>query len=435
MGVWGRMSIQLNLTGVVLQDRLYNGLQTVTAAPSTSIAITGFSPPTDSAFLNLPNPASLVISQISSPNASVTPYSVSVSIPITFNATGIAMGLNTKYSSNATGTFSVTISKEQLAITANDAAKTYGDPDPTFYYSSNGLVNGESIVGIGSDVSFNRAAGTAVGSYTITPSISPTPSNYNVSLYTGLLSIITKDVTINTPSLAGISKTYNGTPDATTNNAVTLSGIIPADVSLVSAVVSNATFASSLAGNGIQITANLGITGAQAGNYSATPTTITTLSANITKALLSVIGSSANSKTVDGTTTLTTTGTPTLIGTTFGSDAPSIASITAAFPSAAVGCYSITGAVTLDGSGNTNYSASADLGTACITGAPETPKAPIPVRNAEHGNSTIINDRKANAFVAEFQTPVAAGAPPRKPASAGVYTAGLKAINASRFIR
>jgi hypothetical protein len=435
MGAWGRMSIQLNLTGVVLQNRTYDGTQIVTYAPSTSIAITGFSPVTDAAYLNLPNPASLVISQISSPNASVTPYSVSVSIPITFNAAGIALGLNTKYNSNATGTFSVTISKAPLAITAGNDTKTYGDPDPTFTYTPSGLVPGETIASIGATVSFTRAAGTAVGSYTITPSISPTPSNYTVSLYTGLLSIITKGVTINTPSLAGISKTYNGTPDATTNNAVTLSGVIPADVSLVSAVVSNATFALSFVGNGIQITADLGITGAQAGNYSATPTNITTLSANITKAPLSVTGLSANSKTADGTTTLTTSGTATLVGPTFGGDTPSVASVSAAFPSSDVGCYSITGTVTLDGSGNANYSASADLGTACITGAPEPPQAPIPVINSEHGNSNVINNSKANAFVAAFQTPVAAGAPPRKPASASDYTAGLKAINASRFIR
>jgi len=429
MGAWGRMSITPTITGgVTYTPRAYTGLTSVSyiLSPFTYTGI---------AMADLPYISWVLPPTIptTTPSPNVNTYTLTVTQAFTTLPNPGDPGLATRYSSPASGTFSVTISKAPLTITANDDAKIYGDSDPTFSYISSGLVNGETIASIGATVNFNRNAGADVGSYTITPSISPTPSNYTVSLYTGALAIIAKGITIITTALAANSKSYNGAPDATTNNDVTLSGVVGVDS--VSAVVSNATFASSIVGDGISVSANLGITGAQAGNYSATPTTISSLSASITAAPLTVTGLSAVSRPVDGTTTLTTTGTATICGDIFGGDTPSVASVSAAFPSSDVGCYSITGAVTLDGSGNTNYSATADLGTACITGAPEPPKAPIPVRNTEHGNNTLINDRKANAFVADFQTPVAAGAPPRKPASAGTYTAGLKAINASRFIR
>lgn len=249
-----------------------------------------------------------------------------------------------------------------------------------------------------------------------------------VGAYSTTADIIAASLTLSTAGMSIQTKSYNGSTTAVVIGTPTIaSGTIYTGDS-VAPTISGANSTSPDVGTQ-NVTVTMALTNS---NYAATNPTVV-LPGVITAATTSVIGVSAKSKVVDGTTALAIDGTAS-ISPKYGSDNPSI-SISAAFPSSSIGCYTITGSASLSGLGASNYTVSpVALGTACIT-APESPKAPIPDRYAEHGNSNIIDDYKANAFVASVQQAPPAGAPPRKPMTQGDYIAGLKAVNAARFIR
>ena len=86
----------------------------------------------------------------------------------------------------AAGTLSVT--PRALTVTANNAAKTYGDPDPAFSASYSGFATGDSASSLGGTLAFatNEPAGNApVGNYTITPS-GLTSTNYMITFDTAM---------------------------------------------------------------------------------------------------------------------------------------------------------------------------------------------------------------------------------------------------------
>jgi hypothetical protein len=63
----------------------------------------------------------------------------------------------------------LTITPAALTVTAKDAGKTYGAPDPTFTYTLSGFVNGDtaSSAGVTGTPTISRAPGESVGTYAI----------------------------------------------------------------------------------------------------------------------------------------------------------------------------------------------------------------------------------------------------------------------------
>ncbi len=74
-----------------------------------------------------------------------------------------------------TADFSITAAP--LTVTASDQTKVYGATDPTLTYSITGFQGTDTEADLDTGVSISRAAGEAVGTYTITPSAAA-DSNY-----------------------------------------------------------------------------------------------------------------------------------------------------------------------------------------------------------------------------------------------------------------
>ena len=108
------------------------------------------------------------------------------------------------------------------------------------------------------------------------------------------------ELTISNPAVT--TKTYDGTTTATLTG--TLSGVVSGDTVTLSA---SGTFASAGVGSGIAVSSTWTLGGAQAGNYTLTQPT--GLAGAITAKALTVSGTTVTTKTYDGTTTATLTGT------------------------------------------------------------------------------------------------------------------------------
>jgi MBG domain-containing protein len=111
----------------------------------------------------------------------------------------------------------LTVTKAPLTIKADDKSKRYGDPNPTFTYSANGLVNGDTLASATSGaVSCSSPAGQGsdVGSYPINCGGGVTSLNYDVSLAPGTLRIDPADQTI---AFGALSDKFYGQEDFSAN--------------------------------------------------------------------------------------------------------------------------------------------------------------------------------------------------------------------------
>ena len=139
-------------------------------------------------------------------------------------ATGEAVGTYTITPSAATDsnyaisfvTADFSITAAPLTVTASDQTKVYGTTDPTLTYSITGFVNGDDEADLDTGVSISRAAGEAVGTYTITPSAA-TDSNYAISFVTADFSITAAPLTV---TASDQTKVY-GTTDPTLTYSIT----------------------------------------------------------------------------------------------------------------------------------------------------------------------------------------------------------------------
>ncbi|NDB96443.1 MAG: hypothetical protein EBZ78_09840, partial [Verrucomicrobia bacterium] len=112
-----------------------------------------------------------------------------------------------------------TVAAKALSVTAVAKAKIYGDSDPVFTYTSDGLVNGDSLTG-----SLSRVAGESVGTYAIGLGTLTNP-NYNISFTGADLSVSAKAITVTADAK---SKSYGGTDPALTYQ-VTSGALVPGD--------------------------------------------------------------------------------------------------------------------------------------------------------------------------------------------------------------
>jgi hypothetical protein len=107
---------------------------------------------------------------------------------------------NGNYTVNFTGS-TLAITRAPLSITADSKAKALGATDPAFTVTYTGFVNGEAPSALGGTLTFTRAPGESVGSYSITPS-GLTGANYAISFNPGTLTIFGLPL-LSPPALVG----------------------------------------------------------------------------------------------------------------------------------------------------------------------------------------------------------------------------------------
>jgi hypothetical protein len=258
------------------------------------------------------------------------------------------LGNYTVTSTNGT----LTITQIALSVTANNATRVYGDPNPAFTGTITGLVNGDNIT-----FSATSADPTAaVGTYPIVPTlVDPTNKlgNYTVTSTNGTLTVTPAPLSL---VAANSSRAY-GDPN---NLNGTLTGVKNGDN--ITAVYSTTATAASAPGT-YPITASLSDPTNKLGNYSVT---ITNATLTVTPATLTV--SAANASMVFGDAV------PALSGTIAGiknGDNITATYSTSATSASPVGTYPIVPAVSDNGTGAlANYTVVINNGTLTISPAP-----------------------------------------------------------------
>ncbi len=154
----------------------------------------------------------------------------------TISATGNALtNYNVTYN---TGT--LTITKAELTVTADDQSKVFGTADPTFTATLSGLQNGDTQAAIltALGLSFSRESGENVGTYVITASGPSTLSNYTVDYVQGSLEITPAALTI----IINATKEYDATAFVTSylQAAATTTGLVTGDHLTAGEVTTNA---------------------------------------------------------------------------------------------------------------------------------------------------------------------------------------------------
>jgi hypothetical protein len=131
----------------------------------------------------------------------------------------------------ATGSNTLTIGQAVLTVTANNASRLYGTPNPTFTASYSGFQGGDtfasSVTGAPS-LTTTATQFSAVGTYPITASIGTlASSNYSFTFVDGTLTIyLTGLVGVNSVKLGGFADSFDSTigyPTSAGNNMTVLS--------------------------------------------------------------------------------------------------------------------------------------------------------------------------------------------------------------------
>ncbi|MQP66039.1 filamentous hemagglutinin N-terminal domain-containing protein [Niveispirillum sp. SYP-B3756] len=258
--------------------------------------------------------------------------------------------------SYATGT--LTINPAALAITANDASRTYGAANPAFTARYDGLVNGDtaSVVG-GLTLATSATAASGVGSYAITGS-GATAANYTISYQAGALSITPAALMIRANDA---SRTYGAANSAFTAR---YDGLVNGDTA---SVVSGLTLATSAtASSGVGSYAITG-SGATAANYTIS---YEAGALSITPAAL-IIQANDASRAYGAANPAFTARYEGLVNGDTASVVSGLTLATSATASSGVGSYAITGS----GATAANYSISYQAGALSITPAALTIRA------------------------------------------------------------
>ena len=253
-----------------------------------------------------------------------------------------------------------------LTITSSNRSITYGNSFSALTPSVSGLVNADTsalaLQGLTETMGGNSLSTqgyTNAGSYAITPAYTSL-LGYRTSSTAGTLTVVPKALSVTALVTAANNKVYDGTAAATLQLSTN-----KFDNDLVTAVPSSTFFADKNVGTGKLITATgLGLTGADAANYSLSSTS-TTSSGNITAKTLS-LGFAGVNRVYDGTTA----GTVTVTDDRVAGDVLTIGR-TAVFADKNVGTgktVTVSGA-TLSGTDSGNYTLSSSTGstTADIT--------------------------------------------------------------------
>ena len=256
---------------------------------------------------------------------------------------------NITYEDNTTST----INKADLTLTAEDVVKTYDGTTAvtggTLKVLSGTLFTGDSIGG-GTFAFTDKNAGTGNKIVTVTDatiSDGNSGGNYNVTYANNTTSTINKKAL--TATFADISKTYDGTTNATPG-AGTLTGVVAVDAGKVS-VSASATYDEKNAGNRTVNYTGVTLSGEEAGNYSIATTA--TGNGTISRKALELVADHVSTQYGDYIpATFTGSVTGFVAGEGIGSGDTLLFALSD--PSAsAVGSYGVTG--TINGSASGNY--------------------------------------------------------------------------------
>lgn len=261
-----------------------------------------------------------------------------------------------------------------VTVTALNRTKTYGDtlnlasPVLGTGFTVSGLVNAaqfggvflqDSVTGAPTLASSGAAATADAGSYTIAAGSGTgfsVGSGYNLVFQGGLLTV---DPRLLSASLTGaVTKVYDATTAATLGAAnYSLAGFVNGDEANVAVGTTSGTYDSRNVGTGKTVTvAGVTLTGAKAGNYVLSNTTLSGAVGVVTPKTLAATAT-ANSKIYDGTTA--TGGTVTLAGVIAGDSVAADGNFAFADANAGIGkTVNITG-VTLTGGDAGNYALTA----------------------------------------------------------------------------
>ena len=263
----------LEVSGLIAQDKTYDALQTATLSGTASVTVFG------SDDVTLGGTAA----------GTFDDKNVGTSKVVTVTGNTISGSDAVNYNLVQQGGLTADIIKKDLTVTAADRTKVYGSSFTlgSSDFTSDGLVNSETIGSVTLNSANSYAASTTqdVSTYSNEIQISNAVdgtfdiSNYDVTYEAGDLDITKKALSVN---YLGTNKTYDGTD--VVNVSGTLSGIINSDTVTLS---QTAAFDNVNVGNDRDISiSSIALSGVDADNYSITSTSSTT--ADISKAALTV---------------------------------------------------------------------------------------------------------------------------------------------------
>lgn len=279
------------------------------------------------------------------------------------------LGNYTVTSTNGT----LTITKAPLSVTASDATREYGDPNPTFTGTLTGIVNSDAIT-----ATFGTAADptSSVGNYPITPTLSDPGSrlgNYNLTSTNGTLKITPAPLSV-TP--ANAQRLYGAANPVLTGTVTGVKNADPITASYATIAVP------STAVGAYDITATLSDPSSKLGNYAIT---LNKGTLTVNPAPLAVSADDASRTYGAANPTFTASYSGFVLGETPGVLGGTIAFATPATPSTAVGTY----AITPSGVTSTNYAITFANGTLTIKPAPLTVKADDATRTYGDANPSF----------------------------------------------
>jgi hypothetical protein len=249
----------------------------------------------------------------------------------------------------------LTINPAALTVTASNASRVYGDPNPTFAFTLSGFVNGETSAVVSGAPSCTSADPTAaVGTYPITCTVGTlTAANYTFATFVnGTLTVTPAPLSL----VAANSTRAYGDPN---NLSGTLTGVKNGDN--ITAVYSTTATATSAPGT-YPITASLLDPTSKLGNYSVT---ITNATLTVTQAPLVVAAANASRLYGDPNPAFTGTITGLKNGDTIGAIFSA-----AADPTSPVGTYAIIPTVSDPNNVLSNYSVTLNNGVLTVNPAP-----------------------------------------------------------------
>jgi filamentous hemagglutinin family protein len=328
------------------------------------------------------------------------------------------------------GTYTVT--SRPLTGSISTGTSTYGAPLAAGTVTLNNIIAGDNVTP--AVVSVNTAGLTSssghliVGTHNGVQSVSGVLGGADAGNYT--FAGATGDYIVSPASLAianaiAADKTYDGAVNATVSGG-NLTGVLSGDaVTLNTGGVSGA-FADKNVGPGKAVTVSgYTISGTDAGNYTLAPTGLT---ASITPAALT-ISAVSDKRRYDGTTS--SSATPTMTGTLYGSD--SINGLTQAYASKNVlgtggSTLSVSGYTVNDGNGGANYAVTTRSATGTITAAPLTIGA---TSDSRVYNGTT--DSSATPIVSGLQSGDSVSGASQAYASKNVLGTGGSTLNVSGY--
>lgn len=240
---------------------------------------------------------------------------------------------------------SLTVSRRDITLTADDKTKTYGDNNPSLTYtvSTGSLYSSDTLSG---SIATSATASTGAGSVNITQGTltNANNSNYNITFNNGSLTINKKALTVVADNK---TRTY-GASNPTLTYTLTSGSLVGSD-SLSGALTTTATSSTNV--GSANITQGT-LTNANNSNYTISYTTGTL---SITKASPTISGLSNQSKTTDDSS-FTLAGTPSISGPTLSyissdTDVATVNSSTGEVSILASGTSTITASFT----GNSNW--------------------------------------------------------------------------------